>query len=58
MFDARLMPNDIYAEAERLLNPFRYSLFAQHKCLLKLFIPAGSRPITIVQNIDGHYFDC
>lgn len=58
MFDARLMPNDIYAEAERLLNPFRYSLFAQHKCLLKLFIPAESRPITIVQNIDGHYFDC
>lgn len=57
LFDPQLMPNDIYAEAERLLNPFRYSLCAQHKCLLKLFIPAESRPTTIIQNIDGHYFD-
>lgn len=57
LFDPQLIPNDIYAEAERLLNPFRYSLCAQHKCLLKLFIPAESRPTTIIQNIDGHYFD-
>lgn len=57
LFNPQLMPNDVYAEAERLLNPFRYSLCAQHKCLLKLFIPAESRPTTIIQNIDGHYFD-
>lgn len=57
LFDPKLIPNDIYAEAERLLNPFRYSLCAQHKCLLKLFLPAESRPKTIIQNIDGHFFD-
>ena len=57
LFNPQLIPNDVYAEAERLLNPFRYSLCAQHKCLLKLFIPTESRPRTIIQNIDGHYFD-
>lgn len=56
-FTPTLIPNSIYAEAERLLNPYRYKVFAQHKCLLKLFIPAESRPTTIIQNIDGHYFD-
>lgn len=57
VFDTRLAPNHFYAEAERLLNPFRYSLFLQHKCLLKDYIPEGNRPETIIQNIDNHYLD-
>lgn len=57
VFDPRLMPNDIYANIERLLNPFRYSLFAQHKCCLKYFIPSEYRPKTIIQNIDNHFLD-
>lgn len=57
VFNPKLVPNDIYANAERLLNPFRYSLFAQHKCCLKYFLPAEYRPKTILQNIDNHYLD-
>lgn len=57
VFNPEMVPNDIYAEAERLLNPFRYSLFAQHKCCLKYFIPQEHRPKTIIQNIDNHYLD-
>ena len=57
VFNPQLVPNNIYAEAERLLNPFRYSLFAQHKCCLKYFIPQEHRPKTIIQNIDNHYLD-
>ena len=57
IFDPHLMPNHLYAEAERLLNPFRYSLFLQHKCNLKHYIPEANRPKTIIQNIDGHFFD-
>lgn len=57
IFDHKLIANNIYAEAERLLNPFRYSLFLQHKCYLRLFIPQEHRPKTIIQNIDNHYLD-
>lgn len=57
VFNPRLIPNDIYANIERLLNPFRYSLFAQHKCCLKYFIPTIYRPKTIIQNIDNHFLD-
>ena len=58
IFDPALIPNDFYAEAEYILNPLRYSLFSQHKCLLKYFIPKENRPETILQNINGHYLDC
>lgn len=57
IFNPKLIPNDIYANAERLLNPFRYSLFAQHKCCLKYFLPSDYRPKTILQNIDNHFLD-
>ena len=57
VFDTRIMPNDLYAEAERHLNPFRYSLFAQHKCCLKYFLPEEYRPKTIIQNKDNHYLN-
>lgn len=57
VFNPEMVPNDIYAEAERLLNPYRYSLFPQHKCCLKYFISAEHRPTTIVQNIDNHFLD-
>ena len=57
ILEPSLVPNNIYAEAERLLNPFRYSLFLQHKCCLKYFLPEENRPITIIQNIDNHYLD-
>lgn len=55
--DSRLVANDVYAEAEKVLNPFRYSLFLQHKCCLKYLIPKEYRPQTIIQNINGHYMD-
>ena len=57
VFNPEMVPNDIYAEAERLLNPYWYSLFPQHKCCLKYFISAEHRPTTIVQNIDNHFLD-
>lgn len=57
VFNPEMVPNSIYAQAERILNPFRYSLFLQHKCCLKFLLEDKYRPKTIIQNIDNHYID-
>lgn len=57
IFDIRQMPNDFYSDVEKVLNPSAYSVFLQHKCNLKYFVPAENRPKTLVQNIDGHFLD-
>lgn len=57
VFDVRQMPNDYYSDVEKVLNPPAYSVFLQHKCNLKYFIPSEYRPITLVQNIDHHFLD-
>ena len=56
-FSSGLVPNDVYAEAEMILNPSRNSLFLQHKCALKYIIPERNRPKTIVQKINDNFLD-
>lgn len=56
-FSKFMVPNDVYAEAEIKFNPPRNSLFIQHKCALKYFIPKEHRPKTLIQNINDSFLD-
>lgn len=57
IFNVKQMPNDYYSDVEKVLNRSTFSVFLQHKCNLKYFVPAQNRPTTIVQNIDNHFLD-
>ena len=57
-FDERFVPTDIYSQFfENRLNPKEYSLFLQHKGMLKHFVPVENRPETIVSIINAIIFD-
>lgn len=56
-FSELYSPNDFYFLAECLMNKTWANSFLSHKCCLKYFIPKKNRPLTIVQNIDGHLMD-
>ncbi len=57
-FDVRYIPSDIYNPlCEYTFNERRYSLFLQHKSMLRTFINKGNRIKSIVDLIDGVFYD-